>query len=446
MRPVVLALTAAAAATLAAAAAAFSPSVLAGGGPGCHPPAPGSGLEVHEWGTFTSLQGSDGVALEGLEHEEAHLPPFVHSRSEVRSCPLRAQGWKGLEVQPTGVTQKMETPVIYVRSAAPRRLRVRVDFVKGLISQWYPVTDLLGPPENAADAGPLDVAKVERSFLEWEVDVLAKDAERPAEVPTVADAEDPWLLAREVHANWLRTAPRKGPERAGPVEAEKYLFYRGLGAFELPLKVRAERGGKGVLSMAAAAGSARGVVAFEVRGKRGRVQWIGEVPAGKEVPFAHGSADAWWGPVDEVVEKLEAIVGRELVAAGLREDEARAMVRTWSASWFRAEGARVLWIVPRAVVDAMLPLRIDPRPDALERVLVGRLEYLTPEDEDALEEALRLRLAASDEDRARAEARLALSGRFLEAHVRRVLARTGDASVRESASAVLRSLDGTGDR
>ena len=28
------------------------------------------GLEVHEWGTFTSMQGSDGIVLEGLHHEE----------------------------------------------------------------------------------------------------------------------------------------------------------------------------------------------------------------------------------------------------------------------------------------------------------------------------------------------------------------------------------------
>jgi hypothetical protein len=341
--------------------------------------------------------------------------------------------------------------VLYVRSGKQRRLRVRVDFVRGLISQWYPVTDLLGPPEGAAGAGPLDVSKVERSFLEWEVDVLPRGAERPSDLPVVADAKDPWLFAREVDANWLRTVPREGPDRAGPVESERYLFYRGLGAFDLPLRIRAERGGKAVLSMtprAVADGplSARGVVAFEVRGDRGRVQWVGEVPAGKDVPFAHGPGEEWWGPVDDVVEKLEAIVGRELVAAGLAKDEARAMVRTWSPSWFRAEGARVLWIVPRPVADAMLPLRIDPAPDEVVRVLVGRLEYLTPEDEDALEEALRLRGSLRDEDRARAGKRLALSGRFLEAHVRRVLARTSDPAVRESCTNLLLTLDGTAAR
>lgn len=52
--------------------------VARAGGDACDP------LVVHEWGTFTSMQGSDGIALEGLQREEEGLPPFVQSRSEVR--------------------------------------------------------------------------------------------------------------------------------------------------------------------------------------------------------------------------------------------------------------------------------------------------------------------------------------------------------------------------
>src|SRR5438477_12030332 len=61
-------------------------------------PAIASDLVVHEWGTFTSVQGADGVSLEGLSHEEEPLPDFVYSRAKVRACPLRAKGYKGLEV------------------------------------------------------------------------------------------------------------------------------------------------------------------------------------------------------------------------------------------------------------------------------------------------------------------------------------------------------------
>src|SRR5205085_10385406 len=37
---------------------------------------------AHEWGTFTTLAGSDGTLLPGLYHEEERLPVFVDQFSE----------------------------------------------------------------------------------------------------------------------------------------------------------------------------------------------------------------------------------------------------------------------------------------------------------------------------------------------------------------------------
>jgi hypothetical protein len=37
--------------------------------------------EMHEWGTFTTVSGSDGRMLTGLHIEEEHLPPFVYSHA-----------------------------------------------------------------------------------------------------------------------------------------------------------------------------------------------------------------------------------------------------------------------------------------------------------------------------------------------------------------------------
>ena len=155
------------------------------------PAAEADPLIVHEWGTFTSMSGAEGVGLEGLQHEEEALPEFVYSRSEVRDCPLRKVGWKGLEVPANHVTRKMETPVIYVYSKTRRELSVRVDFLGGLLTQWYPVSDKLGPPELACDEGPLDLRKVERSFLSWEVDVIPRAEGAPPRIPEVGKG-DPW--------------------------------------------------------------------------------------------------------------------------------------------------------------------------------------------------------------------------------------------------------------
>ena len=35
-------------------------------------------FEAHEWGTFTSLLGSNGKTQNGMYHEDERLPAFVH--------------------------------------------------------------------------------------------------------------------------------------------------------------------------------------------------------------------------------------------------------------------------------------------------------------------------------------------------------------------------------
>src|SRR2546421_3458348 len=79
-------------------------------------------IVVHEWGTFTSMLGSTGQSLEGLHHEEEALPSFVHARSS------DTVGMKGLAMPPTGVTQKLETPVLYFYTQTAQAAQGHVDF------------------------------------------------------------------------------------------------------------------------------------------------------------------------------------------------------------------------------------------------------------------------------------------------------------------------------
>ena len=82
-------------------------------------------LTVHEWGTFTSMQGPDGVWLEGLHHEEEALPAFVHTMGNTEGEVRRTKG--GVDV--VRVTRKMETPVIsLVRSSFVRTKMVILSF------------------------------------------------------------------------------------------------------------------------------------------------------------------------------------------------------------------------------------------------------------------------------------------------------------------------------
>ena len=72
-------------------------------------------LVVHEWGTFLAMSGSDGVALDGMYHEEHALPAFVlaRSRDQLR---LRSAITKG------------ETPVIYFYTGRMQKVRVTANF------------------------------------------------------------------------------------------------------------------------------------------------------------------------------------------------------------------------------------------------------------------------------------------------------------------------------
>ena len=116
------------------------------------------------------------------------------------------------------------------------------------------------------------------------------------------------------------------------------------------------------------------------------------------------------------------------------------MVKTWRTSWFGEEGTRLLYIVPRAATDQMIPLQVTPTPRQTVRVMVGRLEMMTPQREAATKDLLR---HMGDEDPARREtafAQFKKLGRFAEPALQRVLLETPEAEVRIRAEKLLTSL------
>src|SRR5579863_7120946 len=86
-----------------------------------------SDLTVHEWGTLTSVAGPDGSAVEwdALGGKD-DLPRFVNSFGY--GC------FKSSLVE----TVRMETPVLYFYSSRELDAHVKVNFPKGIITEWYP--------------------------------------------------------------------------------------------------------------------------------------------------------------------------------------------------------------------------------------------------------------------------------------------------------------------
>jgi hypothetical protein len=341
-------------------------------------------LVVHEWGTFTSFSGSDGLTV-GFVPDNTDLPEFVYVQVGENS--------KGGRLGQGG-TVSMETPVMYFYTDRPMRASVRVDFPRGWITEWYPFA---ASAPNSKGGRPGSTAQ----SIRWDVRLSPGEA---MSFPRGND-DNHYYRARETDAAPLQVeipaeaSRQNGDLRGGTVvQREKFLFYRGVGTFPTPVSVRAIGGGR-VRVRNADAGRVDGVVLVHVHDGRIGFRVVGELSPGAETVATIPAAETSSGELAEVLV-------RNLTATGLYEAEARAMVRTWEKAWFREEGTRVLYLVPRARTDELLPLKMDPKPTEVVRVLVGRHDFLTPELEAAADRLVeRNRAARAEVDASEAEIR-----------------------------------------
>jgi len=325
---------------------------------------------LHEWGTFTTVIGSDGTHLDGVHREDAPLPEFVYALdAPPKLSPEVQRRTKGLDYSRSfaHVNVRLETPVLYFYTDEAFDAQVEVGFKNGTIGQWYPDRSA---GEKRHPARLLDFAKPRSGSIRWDVHVepAGEDASarvfHPGELPC-------WLYPRYPDSALVTNAKK---------ETEKYLFYRGLGRMELPV----------VFSASEHELHARNRGADEI------AQWL---------VFDHNETGGvrWWTPdslsgnnatvsvsLDDQLYRADwkdALYQKGiemLVGAGLYRKEADAMMQTWWSSYFETPGLRVFWIVPRAKVDEILPLNVSPAPGEIERVIVGRSEVLRPSFEKRL--------------------------------------------------------------
>jgi hypothetical protein len=355
-----------------------------------------SAYQLHEWGTFTTVSGSDGVLLTGLQREEEPLPPFVHSHFGLENgqMPSMAEyqrisklhgtngftpkNTKGLGERPvSNVTVKMETPVIYFHSETGFKAHVKVGFEGGTISQWYPGRsggETLPEPLPAVDPvnfpTPLakwniDFSKPYKGGIEWDVEVLTPAASHATLTFKPKDSVN-WLRARVPEANVLRNANG---------ETENYLFYRGIGNFKPGLRTTISTDEMLHLENLSG-GDIPYLLVFEHTG--GKVRWHAKsegLKAGEKLSVPESTLtpanSAFPSPIYDSIRS-------GLTASGLLDSEADAMIQTWWNSYFDTAGLRVFWIVPQAVTDRILPLTVTPQPEKTVRTLVGRSEVLRP--------------------------------------------------------------------
>jgi hypothetical protein len=387
---------------------------------GTQQPAPAK-LILHEWGTFTNFAGSDGVYLEFRPLQGSDLPSFVFDRQRQASL-VQKRGWgdkAGLFTY-----SRMETPVTYFYTDEPMAVNVRVDFPKGLLTEFYPPAMQMAPMPKADEKTP----PVGNSYIDWGQFAVFPQGYLSAErlrIPEVKDGNH-YAAARETDSDvvWFS-------DRASGNFQEKFLFYRGAGNFQMPLTMESLEQDRFVIHNS---GKEAISSAFLVNiDENGRVRFA-------QIAQIDGTAKAVSLP-SEVgsLESLGEAMVRSLVAEGLYEKEARAMVKTWKSSWFGEEGTRLLYVVPRPQTDAILPLRVTPKPTETVRVMVGRLEALTSEREARVRGLIQKLGAADCAEREEATRQIKLMGRFAEPALERV-AGSGDAEARERVEEVVGML------
>jgi len=369
-------------------------------GRGEHPDA----LRVHEWGTFTALQNDAGEALPGINVDDEPVPNFCHQLNRwvlAKSHGASLIFMKGAPERHPYVNLRLETPVLYFYPPANARLpltiTVNAKFNGGWLTEFYPhaVADAPGLKENSFEFGALAPTTIGQ--LTWNQVQVGVTTEGPA-----TDAHV-WLAPRAVKAVSVTVPPQTNRPEDQP-ESEKYLFYRGVGNRPVPLKVQQDADSKRLTLYSQPDSVTRGVLPARVAGL-----WLVHVRAdsttayrrldpitlGTDTTQALAKVSSAFAVSDYTAAHLAELrdeLHTALVHDGLYEDEATAMLKTWERAYFHSPGLRLFFLVPRVWTDRILPLTLS-MPAEIERVMVGRIELISPEQRELLAKLRQIRLS-----------------------------------------------------
>src|SRR3984885_1126604 len=326
--------------------------------------APTGDLTIHEWGTFTSVAGQDGCAVDWDALGGANdLPRFVNDF-----------GYRCFKWRVTG-TVRMETPVMYFYSPQTLEARVRISFPKGLITEWYPQAQYEVFQKSGSDGAMHRMDEKQPYAFDTSLGSITGAIEWPS--IQVEPNTSPALPTETAPSRYYAARQTDSAPITVGDQHEKFLFYRGVGRFPVPLSAR--MGGDGSVEVKnRGAEAVPTVILFE--NHEGHLRFHNGAVVKSAVTFDAPS-------LDSSLPALRNELENALTAQGLFPLEAQAMVETWRDSWFE-EGTRLIYIVPSRAVDAFLPLDVNPAPSQTARVFVGRIELITPEATRSVEEAI----------------------------------------------------------
>lgn len=322
-------------------------------------------FRVHEWGTFTTFHGPNGGSLEWYQ---------LGNRDPINRLPGFVQ--QGIGSKLGNFRTRMETPVIYFYTAVPREVRVTASMTEGHITELYPGLKGIKP------LGTIPPFSAPWFEIEWKINLIPPERDRAKEITLPVDPELPdnhYFEARNVP----EAAYVENITNDEELQHEKFIFYRGAGREFMNAPILLDESG----GFATVENSPLEI--WLIQNRNDRLNWTKlnrDNP--KDLVEDRLGSILDGEPSVTVEDELVSSLHLALVTQGLSESEASAMINTWKSHWFDEPGLRTLTIVPREVVDAMVPLEITPSPSQLERVFVHRAEMMTHESFSALEQAM----------------------------------------------------------
>jgi hypothetical protein len=217
---------------------------------------------------------------------QSDLPRFV-----------KDYGFRGLKWRLDG-TVRMETPVLYFYSRREVQARVKVAFPHGLITEWFPNAEYQAFQQSPSDSQlhpvPANLNGIDTSLrtvtggIEWK-DIRVQPGTAP-ELPT-ENAPSRYYAARATDAAPLTIGSQH----------EKFLFYRGVGNFPVPLSAQVSTEGRVAVANRGPQ-AVPTVILFENRGGRIGYRNAGTVEAAvnsihrRSTPRSRNCASPWKAP------------------------------------------------------------------------------------------------------------------------------------------------------
>lgn len=319
-------------------------------------------LVAHEWGTFTTTHSASGYQLNLYASFGDQLPSFVGHRHFKYWTYGKIDGREGkyaVNSYYKDGNMRMETPVLYFYSKKALSAKVQVLFKNGSITEFYPLPSKVEDDFSPVKNGQMYFENYQGECL-WDIDILDKDQNETLTYPD-STVSNVWSAPRQVGANLIKSGTTR----------EKYIFYRGIAHFNNPIKcsnsLNRQVGIENTLEQAIPM-----VVCTELIHGEVKVHYYGQLKGNSCITFSRDSV---------YQENAVDLLKQALIKQGLYEDEAQAMMNTWKEDYFKTPGLKIFWIVPKKLIDEILPLTISPMPDKVERVYIGRIEM-----EDAAQE------------------------------------------------------------